>query len=302
MKYYNYILLLVLMSFVSCRYEYRDNDNYNAENNPVSLKQLLTSYDLWYVDIDQTTGVGNIPFVSRAFTMSFDYSGDVWANNNVAGIGTTGNGYGIKIGKFYTQRNSNFVEIDDNIDGGANFEVRQISNNEIELFNASQNVTYLLIGYQMQNFDFDALFYDNIVYFLQDYTYWKKTGQNLINTGAFIEENFMQFYVDNGGHNRFDTSLDNLTVISGIVWDFEGNYQVNNTNSQTIKRLILNYDNSQDERFTLEVINDQNIRLTNIRTNNYFYFEGKQYIQYKHKSRQKSNDLQATKKNYLKKK
>ncbi len=300
MKKYLYILLLVLLSLTSCTYERHDLENYNTDTNAVSLRQLLTGYDLWYVDIDQTQGTGNIPFISRAFTMTFDYSGNVWANNNIAGVGFTGDGYGIKTGTFYVENGSNFVEINDDLDGIADFQVRQISNNEIELFNARQNVTYLLVGYQKRDFDYDALFYNNIVYFLQDYSYWKKTGGNMISPAVFDDENFLQFYVDNQGYNRFDTSLDNLSVTSGIVWDYEGDYQVNDTSNNTLKRLILSYDNGSTERFRLEIIDDENIRLTGLNTGNIYDFTGKDYIQYKPRPRKKKENTAYKKMKYFK--
>jgi len=51
----------------------------------------LQSYDLWYVDINETRGNGEVPFLQRAFTLSF-INGALYANNNIVGIGKTGDG------------------------------------------------------------------------------------------------------------------------------------------------------------------------------------------------------------------
>ena len=48
----------------------------------ISLNQLLSSYELWYVDINQTQGYGETPFLQIAFTVSFR-NGILMANNNL---------------------------------------------------------------------------------------------------------------------------------------------------------------------------------------------------------------------------
>ena len=42
-------------------------------NDPyyVNLEDVVTEYDLWYVDYNSTTGTGDVPFISKAFTVSF---------------------------------------------------------------------------------------------------------------------------------------------------------------------------------------------------------------------------------------
>ena len=60
---------LIATLFTSC-YTEVVVDDYN--NTPtISLNQLLNSYELWYVDINQTTGYGETPFLQIAFTVSF---------------------------------------------------------------------------------------------------------------------------------------------------------------------------------------------------------------------------------------
>ena len=69
----------------------RVDDNYD-----ISLEQVVTDYNLWYVDYHRTTGSWDIPYVSRAFTLSF-VNGILYANNNIVDIGRTGNGFGIDV-------------------------------------------------------------------------------------------------------------------------------------------------------------------------------------------------------------
>ena len=136
-----------------------------------TLEEVVTEYDLWYVDYHRTTGSGDIPYVSRAFTLSF-VNGILYANNNIVDIGRTGNGFGIDVGTYNTY--NGFLETDHDIDGANDFEVTVLSNNEIKLYNYRQNVSYYLIGYQVNQFDYDKLFYENIEYFLQEYIAWEK--------------------------------------------------------------------------------------------------------------------------------
>ncbi|NND88551.1 MAG: hypothetical protein HKM28_04820 [Flavobacteriaceae bacterium] len=67
----------------------------------ITLAELVGSYDLWYVDIERTSGSGYIPFMQKAFTLSFQ-NGAFFANNNLVGIGSQGNGYGIDVGFYDT--------------------------------------------------------------------------------------------------------------------------------------------------------------------------------------------------------
>ena len=84
--------------FTSC---YTEEININDNGPAISLNQLLNSYDLWYVDINATRGNGEVPFLQRAFTISFD-RGIMFANNNIVGLGKTGNGVGIDVGSYAT--------------------------------------------------------------------------------------------------------------------------------------------------------------------------------------------------------
>ena len=64
------ILVIVTSMITSCTVNDSYDHNYNPSPN-LSLSQLLGSYDLWYVDIDQTLGYGQTPFMEIAFTLSF---------------------------------------------------------------------------------------------------------------------------------------------------------------------------------------------------------------------------------------
>ncbi len=66
---------------------------------PLTLNQILSGYELWYVDINQTVGYGTTPFLQKAFTISFK-NGTMFANNNLVGIGSTGNGFGIAVADY----------------------------------------------------------------------------------------------------------------------------------------------------------------------------------------------------------
>jgi hypothetical protein len=298
MKKSLYILsfLLLTLSFSSCTIE----EHYETYDNPQSLNQTLQSYDLWYVDIDRTTGTGDIPFMSRAFTISFMYNGTVFANNNIVGIGVTGNGYGINVGSYQSFDYDGIVEIAHAIDGVVAFEVRQLSNNEIELFNRAENVKYLLVGYQKNHFDYDKLFYENISYFLQEFEAWSKVYEDLSQPGAvFAGENHLAFYVD-GNTNTFQTSeMAPNTPDASIQWDYTGNYDVYNSSVEDVKELVLRYyiDNSQED-FDLVILNDHRIRLINFNTNNLYEFEGQNYIQYMRPGRLKNLHKTISKTHY----
>jgi len=142
------------------------------DNNPgVSLNQLLNSYELWYVDINQTQGYGETPFLQIAFTLSFR-NGTLFANNNLVDFGVQGNGFGVPIGNYVAY--DMILDVDHIIDGFDSFDVYQINNNTIELYNPFNDTSYFLRGYQRNNFDYDFIFYDNIHYFLQEYEAWEK--------------------------------------------------------------------------------------------------------------------------------
>ncbi len=266
--------LIISISFTACSVVVEDDfhDNY------VILEDIVTAYDLWYVDYNQTTGNGDVAFLSKAFTISF-VNGKLFANNNLVGIGSTGNGYGIQIGYYNTF--NGYLEVDHNLDGYFDFDVIQISKDRIRLKDNFNNVTYYLEGYQKYNFDFDQVFYDNIEYFLQEYDAWEKTYTS--QTGAlneFDKENFLAFTPEN--LTTFYSSQDDYgTNIANIYWDYVGDYNVANVQGyDNLKILTLSYDSWGTEEFELSVINDRKISLYHINSGTTYEFTGRGYIQY----------------------
>jgi len=266
------LLLAILLTgaiFTSCEIVIDDE---------ISLEEVVSEYDLWYIDYHNTTGNGDIPFLSKAFTVSF-FNGQMYANNNIADIGKTGNGMGIKVGSYNTF--NGFLETYHQLDGGYDFEVYQVSANEIRIEDRFNNVSYLLVGYQRNNFDYDKLFYENIEYFLQEYVAWEKTDTSISgNTNAFDDEQFLQFTPENT--TTFYSSKDAFgTDIDIIDWSFVGYYEVFDVqNYDDLKILTLNYDNGDNEEFELSVINDSTIGLYHVSSKTIYEFEGRGFIQY----------------------
>lgn len=247
-------------------------------DDSISLDELMSSYELWYVDIHSKHGSGDVPFVSRAFTLSF-VNGNLYANNNIADIGYTGNGLGINVGNYGT--NSSVLETFHTIDGYVNFEVVQESDNEIRIYDLDQNVSYLLVGYQRNEFDYDRLFYDNIEYFLQEYEGWERTFISQEGTpNVFDEEHYLGFTPEN--NSTFYSSKDQFGInIANVNWDFTGNYEVFDVQGYNdLKILTLNYGGGDTEEFELSVINDQRVQLFHTSSGTTYEFTGRGFIQF----------------------
>ncbi len=247
-------------------------------DNFISLEEVVGGYDLWYVDFHRTTGTSEVPYLSKAFTVSF-FNGDLYANNNIVDIGKTGNGLGIYVGSYRTY-NDGVLETRHNLDGNYSFEVVQISANEIRLNDLQSNVSYLLVGYQRNNFDYDMLFYDNIEYFLQEYVAWERTSTANGTPNPFDSEHFLQFTPENNttfysSHDSFGTNVDLIN------WDYVGSYQIDDIiDYDDLKFLTLYYDGGDTEEFELSVINDGTIELFHLTSNTTYVFEGRGFIQY----------------------
>ena len=271
---------LIALLFTSCYTEVIVDDYaYDNYQEPITVNQLLNSYELWYVDINETIGYGETPFLQMAFTVSFR-NGSLFANNNLVSIGSQGNGYGIQIG--YYNAYDMILDIDHDIDGYDSFDVYQIDHNTIELYNPFNDTSYFLHGYQRSNFDYDYVFYDNIQYFLQEYEAWEKTYTS--NFGAlneFDNENFLQF-LSGGNDNNFRSSQDpEGTNPNNIYWDYSGLYGVNDVNGNMyLKTLTLDYDYFDNEFFELSIVNDQRVELYHPNSGTVYEFTGRGYIQY----------------------
>ena len=259
--------------FNSCT-TYFVEDGYVDE---ISLEEVVSGYDLWYVDYHRTTGNGDVPFLSKAFTVSF-LNGRMYANNNIVDIGKTGNGLGILVGSYNTF--NGFLETRHNLDGRFDFDVTQISSNEIRIRDNYENVSYYLIGSQRNNFDYVKVFYENIEYFLQEYVAWEKTETNGGTPNAFDEENFLQFTPEN--ITTFYSSQDNVgTNIDYINWDYVGDYQVFDViDFEDVKILELYYDGGDVEEFELTIPDDNTIKLYHINSQTTYTFSGRVFVQY----------------------
>ena len=284
------IFALTTTLFTSCYTEVVIDDN----NPPsISLNQLLGSYELWYVDINATVGYGETPFLQKAFTVSF-LNGIVYANNNLVGIGSQGNGYGIDVGEYDAY--DMILDVYHDIDGYETFDVYQVDNNTIELYNPYNDTSYFLNGYQRSEFDYDFVFYDNIHYFLQEYEAWEKTYTS--NFGAlneFDNENLLQF-IAGGNDVTFRSSQDESGIeINDIIWDYTGIYDIQDVPSDLyLKTLTLDYDFFDNEFFELNVINDAKIELFHSASETVYAFEGRGYIQFLRSGATKDNGQSQT--------
>jgi hypothetical protein len=269
------VFTLIATLFTSCY-----TDDFVIDNNSgISLNQLLNSQELWYVDINQTLGSGETPFLNIAFTVSFR-NGVLYANNNLVGFGSQGNGFGIDVGVYDAY--NGILDINHDIDGFQSFDVFQIDNNTIELYNPFNDTSYFLNGYQRTNFDYDFVFYDNIHYFLQEYEAWEKTyTSNIGAISEFDQENYLQF-LSGANDSEFRSSQDvNVSNTNGIEWDYTGIYDVADVSGNMyLKTLTLDYDFFDNENFELSVINDQRIALFHPSSETVYEFTGRGYIEF----------------------
>ncbi|OUR91638.1 nicotinic acid mononucleotide adenyltransferase [Flavobacteriales bacterium 34_180_T64] len=270
-------------------------DDYGPNNTvpTITLNQLLGSYELWYVDINQTTGYGETPFLQIAFTMSFR-NGIVYANNNLVGFGSQGGGFGIDVGTYDAY--NRILDVFHDIDGYQTFDVYQIDNNTIELYNPYNDTSYFLNGYQRSNFDYDFVFYDNIHYFLQEYEAWEKTYTSEMGAiNEFDNENYLQFLAG-GNDSEFRSSQDvNIGIPENIYWDYTGVYGVGNiSGNMYLKTLTLDYDFFDNEHFELSVINDQRVELYHPSSGTIYEFTGRGYIQFLRETNAEGKRVEGT--------
>ena len=303
MKTFKFIFGLAFLAMVvtSCYVEevvVIDEDPYVDPVPSLTLHQLLASQELWYVDINRSNAAGEIPFMQLAFTLSFR-NGTVFANNNLVGIGSQGYGFGIDVG-FYDTYN-NVLDISHDLDGYNSFDVIQLSNTEIELYHPPTGVRYVLVGYQRSNFDYDLLFYENIHYFIQEYTAWEKVSTTGGAPNEFDNEDFLQF-LPGGGDGNFQSSQDPVgSDIYSLYWDYTGIYNVDDVPGDLyLKYLTLDYDYLGNEYFELNVINDNRIELYHETSGTVYTFRGRGYIQFKN-SRGKLRIPKATIEKQMKK-
>ena len=274
MKKIVFSLLLTLQLFFlsSCEQYFYEEVRFRDNSYAISLER----YDLWYLDYHNTKGADVLPYMRLAFTLSFE-NGILYANNNISGIGYQGGGYGVQIG-YYNQYNS-VVNVDHDLDGKQRFEIRNLSSNEVELYHPQTNTSYFLVGYTTDNFDYDALFFDNIEYLLQDFEFWEKSATSLEGaTTAFEYENFLRFTSENT--QTFYSSLaQNSNSVS--YWDYNGSYEVFDVSNDTsLKILELSYQGGAFEQFELRILTDTSIELFHLNSGTSFIFQAQEFIQY----------------------
>ncbi len=266
--------------FTSCYTEVVVDDPYVEVVPVVTLNQVLNDYEIWYVDIDRSSGELVVPFLQKAFTVSFR-SGTLFANNNLSGIGQNGGGYGLDVASYDTFNYE--LDVDHDLDGTYSFDVRELSGNEIELYHPSTGARYILVGYQRNTFDYDLVFYENIHYFLQEFEAWEKIyTSNEGDINPFDNENFLQF-LPAGNSGNFRSSEDgNGTAIDNIYWDYDGIYDVDDVAGDFYsKTLTLDYNFPDNEFFELTVIDDETISLYQVSTGTTYEFRGRGYIQFR---------------------
>jgi len=267
--------LIALVLFSSC-----ETDSYvnNYQDTSISGGEILESNDLWYVDFERTVGSGEVPFMSKAFTISFR-NGRILANNNLVGLGYTGNGYGIDVGDYSYDYHSSLVDAYHVIDGYYQMDIIPLSGNRVKIYFPQVDTTYYLEGYNRYDFDYDQVFYDNVHYFLQEYKAWEKVEVIGGNANVFDDENFLAFFPDANG-DYFKSSIDNFgTNIDNIYWDYVGDYEIYNL-TNTTKKLRLLYDAGSQEAFDLTIPDDAHIELYHIASGTTYRFEGIGFIQY----------------------
>ncbi len=268
-------LLGIGLLLSSCYTEVIVEDDFIVEETPFNTALVLESYDLWYVDINASRGNVEIPFLQRAFTISFN-RGIVYANNNLVGIGKTGNGLGIDVGAYDMLFGG--VEIDHDLDGLWLFDVIALNGSTLELRDPGSGTSYILRGYQRNTLDYDLIFYDNINYFLEEYSVWEKTFTSEVGAlNDFDDENYLEFV-----SGVFRSSIDAPGIpLNTIQWDYEGNYQVYDVaNDPTLKTLTLDYDFLGNDYFELYVIDDGTIELYHVSSGTVYEFTGRGFQQY----------------------
>jgi hypothetical protein len=189
------------------------------------------------------------------------------------------------------------LDINHDIDGFQSFDVFQIDNNTIELYNPFNDTSYFLNGYQRTNFDYDFVFYDNIHYFLQEYEAWEKTFTSDIGAiSEFDQENYLQF-LSGANDSEFKSSQDmNISNPNNIYWDYNGIYDVSDVSGNMyLKTLTLDYDFFDNEYFELSVMSDQRIRLFHPSTGTIYEFTGRGYIEFLRETNTSEKQINDTK-------
>ncbi|MEW7289464.1 nicotinic acid mononucleotide adenyltransferase [Aquimarina sp. 2304DJ70-9] len=274
------IIFLGSIVLTSCVAEVVIEEDVYIEEPVVTLNEVLNTYEIWYVDIERTKGSGEVPFLQKAFTVSFK-NGAFYANNNLVGMGSNGSGFGLDVGYYDTYRTE--VDINHDIDGIYRLAVTQLSSNEIELYDGVTNTSYYLIGYQRSTFDYDRVFYDNIHYFLQEYETWEKVYTSEYGVlNEFDNENYLKFLYYGSGDNFNSSEDQNGIPIDDIIYDYVGHYEVYDIADNFYRKtLTLDYSFLDNEFFELSVINDSEIELFHPTSGTVYQFKGRGHLLFK---------------------
>jgi hypothetical protein len=175
------------------------------------------------------------------------------------------------------------------------------ANNKLELLDTYSGTRYFLNGYSVSNFDYDALFYNNIQYFLQEYGAWKKiytSQEGALN--EFDTENYLRFRPGTNA-DTFESSQErNGLASNSLSWDYSGKYWVEDVSKGSInKHLTLDYDFLGNDYFDLYIIDKQTIELFHKSSGTTYELKGRGSIQYKTSAVSKSRllDVERARKN-----
>jgi hypothetical protein len=274
-------LIGFIVFFQSCTYNEMDlNDRRMDYDDVIYDSSSINDFDLWYIDIHNTLGYGEFPFIEMAYTLSF-LDGVLYANNNLVDIGVTGNGYGIPVGTYVFD--NGILIMDHLIDGYYEFEVYSVGNNILELYNAFTDTSYFVEGYSSSTFDYNYVFYNNAYMFLKEYEVWEKSyAENLGAVSDFSNENYLSFY-DN---DYFKSSIDsNIPDVNSLLWDYYGSYQVlDYSNNSNLKQLNLSYNLGGEEVLDFRILSDDKIELQSS-DGQVFQFTGRKNIRFMKESK-----------------
>jgi hypothetical protein len=240
---------------------------------------VLLGKDLWYIDIDETIGNESANFMQIAFTLSFD-NGHLRANNNLTALGNLGSGMGMEIGSYAFS--GNLLKVYHDIDGLKDMRIEVVNAHKVRLTDIYTGTSYALYGYYLDEFDYEALFYDNLHYFLQEYTLWEKTYTSTYGAlNDFDQENFLNFS-NSGGDLLFQSSIDKPGTSPGqVYWDYQGVYTVYQVAGEPyLKTLTLDYDYLGNDYFEISVLDKATIELFHPASGTVYVFKGRYPLQY----------------------
>ncbi len=267
-------LLFSVIILSSCS---SDDDNSNNQTQSDSIKQLLESYDLWYVEPDQPSSDFNLG--QDAITFSF-VENELHANKNLIGFNpeTIGN---VEASYNVEQEGSNAsITIDD-----TEFTVFGVSGNSIKLVNSYDNTTaFYITGYATEDFpSSDILYHERMPHFFNEYKFWEKTATENPdeNDGNFSNISYVDFFEVRNFRSSEDS--EGLTY-DEINWEYNGSYKLTTENGEEgpiSNELILLYLDEEgkiiegaNDTLKVNVLDQNRIQLSEPNQNINYIFEG----------------------------